>query len=196
MRIGIFGGTFNPPHEGHKKLALEFMSKLSLDLMMIIPTYLPPHKEAEKLASGQDRMNMCRICFEKLSPKIAISDIELERQGKSYTVDTLTQIKSKHPKSELFFLMGSDMLLTFDQWKSPDEILNLATVCAAPRDEKGANELKLYVERHYPQRKNRFIILDFLPVEVSSTQIRNEFVHGLQIDKEVESYIVERGLYC
>ncbi len=197
MRIGIFGGTFNPPHQGHKKLALEFMSRLSLELIMIIPTYTPPHKTAPDLASGEDRLNMCRLCFDE--DLFEVSDIELERKGKSYTVNTLQQIRQQHPDDELFFIMGSDMLLTFHQWREPEEILNLATVCAATREEGLTDALCRYVEENYSRRKDRFIILDFSPVEVSSTFIRNNPHIAAKedlISDKVEKYIFEKGLYC
>lgn len=194
MRIGIFGGTFNPPHQGHKKLALEFMSRLSLDLMMIIPTYTPPHKEAPDLASGEDRLNMCKICFGE--DYFEVSDIELQRKGKSYTVNTLQQIKEQHPEDDLFFIMGSDMLLTFHSWREPEEILNLATVCAATRENGLTQELRNYVDKKYPDRKSRFKIFDFIPVEVSSTQIRDSLTENDDlISPEVEKYILEKGLY-
>lgn len=196
MRIGIFGGTFNPPHQGHKKLALEFMSRLSLDFMMIIPTYTPPHKEASDLATGEDRLNMCRLCF--WEDCFSVSDIELRRKGKSYTVNTLKQIKELHPDDELFFIMGSDMLLSFHTWREPEEILNLASICAATREEGLTEELCSYVEEKYFHRKDRFTVFDFDPVEVSSTWIRNNPGEAMErelINDGVGNYIQERGLY-
>lgn len=195
MRIGIFGGTFNPPHQGHKKLALEFMSRLSLDLMMIIPTYTPPHKEAPDLATGEDRLNMCNLCFGE--DCFEVSNIELQRKGKSYTVNTLQQIKALYPDDDLFFIMGSDMLLSFHSWREPEEILNLATICAAAREEGLTAELCEYVKNRYSHRKDRFVILDFSPVEVSSTQLRENLLYADAdlISPEVENYIQERGLY-
>lgn len=196
MRIGIFGGTFNPPHQGHKKLALEFMSRLSLDLMLVIPTFTPPHKAAPDLASGEDRLNMCKLCF--YEDFFKVSDIELLRKGKSYTVSTLKELKELYPDDELFFIMGSDMLLTFHGWRDPEEILNLATVCAAAREDGMTAKLCEYVDDKYSHRKNRFIILDFSPVEVSSTQIRKNLEETADenlISGEVEKYIQERGLY-
>ncbi len=196
MRIGIFGGTFNPPHQGHKKLALEFKGRLSLDLMLIIPTYSPPHKDAPDLASGEDRLNMCRLCF--IENGFEVSDIELNRKGKSYTVNTLQEIKKQYPDDELFFIMGSDMLLTFHQWREPEKILDCAVICAAAREKGLTQTLRGYVDEYYPGRKDRFIVCDFSPVEVSSTQIREELVledcENL-LAPEVEKYIKERGLY-
>lgn len=196
MRIGIFGGTFNPPHQGHKKLALEFMSRLSLDLMLVIPTSIPPHKEAPDLAGGEDRLNMCRLCFSE--DYFKVSDIELLRKGKSYTVNTLQQIKGEYPEAELFFIMGSDMLLSFHSWREPEEILNLATVCAATREGGMTHRLLEYVGERYSHRKDRFVIMNFSPLEVSSTQVRENLSNSADddlISPEVEEYIKERGLY-
>ncbi|MBQ8228078.1 MAG: nicotinate-nucleotide adenylyltransferase [Clostridia bacterium] len=197
MRIGIFGGTFNPPHQGHKKLALEFMSRLSLDLMLVIPTYTPPHKAAPDLASGEDRLNMCKLCFSEDFFKV--SNIELLRKGKSYTVNTLQELKEQYPDDELFFIMGSDMLLTFHQWREPDKILDLATVCAATRENGLTKKLYEYVDKKYSHSEDRFKIFDFAPVEVSSTWIRNNPTKAMKnnlINDGVEKYILEKGLYC
>ena len=182
MKIGVFGGTFNPPHEGHKKLALEFMSRLSLDLLLIVPTYIPPHKLSDFLADGADRLEMCRLTFLPLGEKVSVSDMELRRHGKSYTVDTLRELKEKYPKDELLFLMGSD------------KILDIAVICAAPRDSSGVRELEEYVERHYPNRKDRFLIMDFSPIEISSTDVRDSFDEA-KVEKDVAAYIKKRGLY-
>lgn len=194
MKIGVFGGTFNPPHEGHKKLALEFMSRLSLDLLLIVPTYIPPHKLSDFLADGADRLEMCRLTFLPLGEKVSVSDMELRRHGKSYTVDTLRELKERYPKDELLFLMGSDMLLSFHKWRESDKILDFAVVCAAPRDSSGVRELEEYVERHYPNRKGRFLIMDFSPIEISSTEVRDSF-DETKVEKDVAAYIKKRGLY-
>ena len=90
--------------------------------------------------------------------------------------------------------MGSDMLLSFHKWRDPDKILDLAVVCAAPRDSSGVRELEEYVERHYPNRKDRFLIMDFSPIEISSTEVRDSF-DETKVEKDVAAYIKKRGLY-
>ncbi len=194
MRVGIFGGTFNPPHNGHKKLAREFAGRLSLDLLLIIPDYIPPHKSAENLAIEEDRLNMCRLCFD--DEIMLVSTIEIDRKGRSYTVSTLEQLKREYADDELFFLMGSDMLFSFHTWKEPERILDYAVVCAAERFDGETEKLKAYVDKFFSGRKDRFIIMDFDPVEVSSTEIRE----GIKYDsgylpEKVAAYIQERGLY-
>ncbi len=194
MRIGIFGGTFNPPHNGHKKLAREFAGRLSLDLLMIIPDYIPPHKSAESLASESDRLNMCRLCFE--DEKTIVSDIEIKRKGTSYTVNTLEQLKAQHENDELFFLMGSDMLLSFHTWREPQRILDMAVIVAAARLGGETQKLKNYVSEYFPDRADRFVIMDFTPLEISSTQIRSgtDFAQRY-LPESVKEYVRENGLY-
>lgn len=194
MRTGIFGGTFNPPHNGHKKLAREFAGRLSLDLLLIIPDYIPPHKSAENLAGEEDRLNMCRLCFD--DEIMRVSDIEIARKGRSYTVNTLEQLKEEYADDELFFLMGSDMLLSFHTWREPERILDYAVICAAERLDGETEKLKAYVDEYFPHRKDRFIIMDFDPVEISSTEIRNGKISESEfLPEKVAAYIKERGLY-
>ena len=192
MRIGIFGGTFNPPHSGHKKLALEFKGRLSLDLLLIIPTHIPPHKEPHQLAGDEDRMNMCRLCFDEKS--ILVSDIEIKRDGRSYTVDTLREIKKIYPDDEIYFLMGSDMLLSFHTWREPLEITSLAHICTASRHHDETKELENYIDRYFSDIKSRFTVFDFEPIDVSSTEIRAGKKFDL-LPEKVADYIKERGLY-
>ena len=194
MRIGIFGGTFNPPHNGHKKLAREFAGRLSLDLLLIVPDYIPPHKEASVLAGEEDRFNMCRLCFD--DSIMLVSDIEIKRKGRSYTVNTLEELKAKYPDDELYFLMGSDMLLSFHRWREPERILDYAVICAGERIDGETESLKAYVEEYFPHRKDRFVIMDFDPVEISSTKIRNDKLSDSSVlPEKVMAYIQERGLY-
>ncbi len=194
MRIGIFGGTFNPPHNGHKKLAREFAGRLSLDLLMIIPDYIPPHKSADSLAGEQDRLNMCRLCFD--DEIMTVSDMEIARGGRSYTVNTLEQLKAEHPDDELYFLMGSDMLLSFHTWREPERILDYAAVVAAARLDGETESLRKYVDDYFPHRKDRLVIMEFTPCEISSTQIRNgEVPYESALPEKVAAYINERGLY-
>ena len=192
-RLGIFGGTFNPPHIGHSRLAEHFVNELSLDRLLVIPTAQPPHKEAKELADSNDRINMCMLAF----PDALISDIEIARGGKSYTFDTLTEIRAQYPDDELFFIVGSDMLLSFDRWYKHEEILDMVTLCAADRQEEDS----LLKQHGVPEFFNgkRLVVSSLAPFEVSSTQIRElirngESTDGL-LDPAVRAYIDERGLY-
>lgn len=173
-RIGIFGGTFNPPHLGHQNLLTGFLSRLELDRVLVIPSAVPPHKAAPDLASGEDRMELCRRTFR--DPRVTFSRMELDRTGKSYTVDTLRAIKEEYgPDSELFFLVGDDMLLYFDHWREPDTILSLCTLVASVRsDRTDLTELEAYAEEQFPEQyeAGRFRFLFIPPFEASSTEIR------------------------
>lgn len=139
---------------------------------------------------------MCRLLFNE--PLFDVSDIEIKRGGKSYTVDTLTQIKKENPDAELFLLMGDDMLLSFNKWYKHEEILELATVVCACRTEKleELENMKDFV-KNVLKAENRVIICESVPFEISSTEIRDYLKDGINkgLSEEVYSYIVARGLY-
>ncbi|MBP3938619.1 MAG: nicotinate (nicotinamide) nucleotide adenylyltransferase [Clostridia bacterium] len=199
MRIGIFGGTFDPPHAGHKKYADEMKSKLSLDKLIVIPTATPPHKTRDSFSSAEDRLRMLNLLFAD-DAGVEISDMEIIRGGKSYTYETVTLLRGDYPDDELIFFIGSDMLFTFHQWVNPDVILDCVKICAVSRkDDIGEEKLEDYIEEYFPKDKERFITCDFDPIELSSTQIRKaicngESVEGL-IDEKVLKYIKEKELY-
>ena len=199
MRIGIFGGTFDPPHAGHKKYADEVRSKLSLDRLIVIPTAVPPHKMREDASSAQDRLNMLRLLFSDDSG-VQVSDMEITRGGKSYTYETVTLLREQYPDDELIFILGSDMLLSFHLWRNPDIILEKVRICAVTRSD-GLDEEKLaaYTNEYFPDKKDRFIICDFDPIELSSTEIRRRVKSGEPIAglvaPQVADYIKEKELY-
>ncbi len=192
MKIGIFGGTFNPPHKGHVRLANEAAERLGLDRMIIIPSCIPPHKIAGKLASGEDRLEMCRLAFE--GSLFEVSSTELDRGSKSYTVETLRELKKIYPQDELYFIIGSDMLKTFSQWYCWEEILSLAFICAASREKGFEPDLSAYTA----QQREKIILLDIEPFEVSSTQLRRIIAREAEthlLDEKVRQYIEANGLY-
>lgn len=198
MRIGIFGGTFDPPHLGHKKYAEEAMDKLSLDRLIVIPTFIPPHKSFDG-ASGEDRIEMTKMLFDG-AQKITVSALELDRKGKSYTCETVRLLREKFPEDDLIFLVGSDMLLSFHTWREPETILDCVKICAVSRSAAVDEEkMQSYVDAYFSERKNRFIICSFEPIELSSTQVRNSVKSGEPIEKmtgeRIEKYIKEKELY-
>lgn len=198
MRIGIFGGTFDPPHIGHRKYACEFIDRLALDKLIVIPTCIPPHKEYDGV-SGSDRLAMTKLLFTDID-KIDVSDMEIRRKGKSYTCDTVRALSEKYFGDELIFLMGSDMLLSFHTWREPLTILKYVKICAVSRESNITKEqLSEYVDRYFKEKADRFIICDFLPVEVSSTDVRISMENNQSskfITAEVLNYIKEKGLYA
>ena len=180
MRIGIFGGTFNPPHLGHRHLAEEIKEKAQLDKIIIIPACTPPHKASKELADSVHRMKMCELIFS--DDFYEISDIEIKRQGKSYTVDTVEQLKSLYPDDDLFLIIGADMLMSFDKWYRYEDILSDVKLCVSVRDDDvktadlcayAKNALKL------DSKKGEIIIADVEPCICSSTDVRLQLSRGL-----------------
>ncbi|MCD7821452.1 MAG: nicotinate-nicotinamide nucleotide adenylyltransferase, partial [Clostridiales bacterium] len=156
MKIGIYGGTFNPPHLGHMAAARDVSAALGLDELLLIPDRTPPHKELPAgSASPDQRLEMTRIAADRLSggaTKFAVSDVELGRTGRSYTADTLTQLREQYPEDELWLLMGTDMFLTLHTWYRPDVICQKAHIAAFGRaagDEARFAEQKARLERDY-----------------------------------------------
>ncbi len=196
MRTGIFGGSFDPPHRGHLFLVTELAGQLSLDRVIVIPAGTPPHKSERKLAPDHARIEMCGILF---SDKLfTVSDMEIKRTGKSYTVDTVRQLKNMYPDDEFFLFMGADMLLYFDKWFKWREISDMCTVCAAARDKKHPYaELRKYADETLVGAK--VVICPVKPIEVSSTEIRHAASNMASLSEympaELEEYIYRNGLY-
>ena len=201
MRIGVYGGSFNPIHAAHMALLETFAKHLRLDRALLVPAGIPPHKAAPDLASGEDRLAMCRAAARDFSVcPMDVTDMELRRAGKSYTADTLSALRAEYPGDELFFLMGEDMFLTVQNWRAPEKILALATVCAVPRTEDGFRRLI----RHSESLAARFspfssVILNAPFHDISSTEIRERVRAGTDaadlLPPGVYEYIERRGLY-
>lgn len=198
MKIGIFGGTFNPVHNGHFNCLVSVMNKMKFDKMIVLPDRIPPHKQAVSLASGEDRLNMCKLAFNGVQG-VECSDWELKQAGKSYTVLTLRHFKKKYPNDKLFFLMGSDMLLSFDKWYCYEEILSLATlVCVSRKSEDTCGKLAKCADKLMAVG-GEVVIVETEPIEISSSQIRDKIFKNLDytcyLNKNVVQYISERNLY-
>ncbi|MBQ7116850.1 MAG: nicotinate (nicotinamide) nucleotide adenylyltransferase [Clostridia bacterium] len=200
MRIGIFGGTFNPVHRGHKRLAEEMKNRAQLDRIIIMPTFTPPHKAGKELADSSHRLEMCRLMFTE--DCFTVSDLEIQRQGKSYTVDTLTALKEIYPDDELFLIIGSDMLLSFDRWYRYEDILSMATLCVASRlDSIFFEDLSRYASEALGLdcEKDEIILADIEPFECSSTEIREKLTEGKEVrnlvSDKVYDYIRLKLLY-
>lgn len=197
MKIGILGGTFNPIHISHVKLAEEYANKLGLDRMVLSPTSIPPHKSYKDLASGADRLAMCKLATAAY-PLFHVTDFEIKEKGKSYTYRTLRHLAEKYPGAELFLIMGGDMFMTVQDWRLPQEIFKTATLCAAQR-EKGELTL-LDIHKQILERQGaRCILIDMEAQPMSSTGIRETIASGGDpselLHPDVWSYIQERGLY-
>lgn len=195
-KIAIYGGTFNPIHNGHIHLARQFAQLLGLDKVILIPTRVPPHKQASNLAPAKDRLAMCSLAAS--DSIFEVSDMEIRRDGLSYTVDTLLELKRQCPESELYLITGEDMFVTVLNWYHAETICSLATICAAPRSTAGLDPLLRYA-RILEQNGAKTIIknIDYLPI--SSTMVRNTVKNGESISKlvppAVADYIVKNNLY-
>ncbi len=197
-RIGIYGGTFSPPHNGHLRAAKAFMEQMWLDILYVIPTAVPPHKEMEIPVDGTHRLEMCRLAFRDMEG-VYVSDMELRRGGRSYTVDTLRELSG--PDRRLFFLCGTDMLLTLDRWREPEEIFKLCYPVYIRRDnDRSLDEpiIQKIAEYHKKYGKVvRRIVSE--PLELSSHEIREAITMEKtlrdMVPASVEAYINEHNLY-
>lgn len=200
MKLGVYGGTFNPVHLGHLHILREFIRRLSLDRVLMIPTGVPPHKQAPDLAPGEDRVQMCRLAAREIrEAEIIVSEAEISRTGKSFTADTLMEIHREHREDQLFFLMGEDMFLTLHKWYHPEEICRLAVLCASPRSTDGMEKMGLQaaaLEKSFGARC-RLEDIPYLPD--SSTQVRALAREGKDISslvpEAVARYIEEHQIY-
>lgn len=200
MRLGVYGGTFNPIHLGHVHILKEFIRRLELEKVLLIPAGIPPHKAAPDLVDAQDRLLMCGLAAKGISEvPVEVSSVEIDRAGKSYTADTLSLLHGQNPADELCLLMGEDMFLTVHQWVRPAEICKLAVLCVSPRSEDGMKRLLLQKQRLEAEFAARCKIEDIPYVPVSSTEIRErirqrrDFSH--LVPPEVGEYIAAHGLY-
>ncbi len=191
-KTGIFGGAFNPVHEGHVRLAEEAVKQLKLRKLLIIPTFDSPHKET-KLAPFDDRAEMCRRAFGHISGA-EVSDIERELGGKSFTINTIRELKARNPDDRYFLLIGGDMLFSFDKWYKYESILKEAKVCAVARDNDSLVDMM-----EFANEMGRVKVLPTKAVEISSTEIRECIKSGADISGLVPSavaeYIAEKKLY-
>lgn len=198
MKTGIFGGTFNPVHKGHIMLAEYCMESVGLDRIIMIPTAVPPHKISKNLASENDRLNMCKLAC-RGKENFFVSDIEIKRQGKSYTYETLTQLKEIYPDDHLYTIMGADMFLTLDRWKNPKIIFEKSSIITIPRDEENKLELENFYNKVLKAMGASSIILPNPVMSVSSTFIRENLDNfnliSDMLDKGVYDYIIKNNLY-
>lgn len=197
-RIGILGGTFNPIHNGHIQMAEYSHKAAELDEVILMPTFVPPHKESTNLVSCEHRLNMCRLACLNL-PYAEVSDFEIKLEGKSYTYRTLELLKSQNKNDEFFFIVGADMFLSMQNWKNPEIIFELATVIAIPRDKDSVSQLSNHYENVLKKMGAKAIVLKDSVLTVSSTYIRDNIDNqsALQslIDSRVYNYIKENNLY-
>ena len=191
MRIGVFGGTFDPPHVGHLLLASDARDALALDRLIFVPALTQPFKaDSPPQGTPDDRLEMLRLAVSD-DAQYVVDDTELRRKGLSYTVDTLEHLAARFPGAKLFLLLGEDNMKSFAKWKNPDRIRQLATLALMRRGDKDPADR--------PKPEEGVVILSTRRVDVSSTEVRERLRAGKSIKgfvpEGVERFIEARGLY-
>lgn len=198
MSIAVFGGSFDPVHNGHVRLAENVLNKgISADRVIIVPAYVSPFKQdGKRYADGFHRLNMCRAAFAHIS-NAEVSDYELHCEGISYTVSTLRHFHSIFPDEKLYFIVGSDSLRTLPTWKNFPEIMRLCTIAAAARSEEDRLNIRKFAEDVLPY--GEVVTVDCEPFEISSTEIRRLIGEGKDfspyVPGAVAKYIRDNRLY-
>ena len=212
VRLGIFGGTFDPPHVGHLLAASDAFDHLALDRLVFVPAAVQPLKAGRQAAApALHRVAMVRLTTDR-DPRFATDSVEVDREGLSYTVETLRGFRDRFPLSERYFLVGADVLSSFAQWREPQEVLALATLAVLTRDERAsdaegespagstlAGDGRVDERRLASQVSARSVLVPTRRIDVSSTEIRDRVrcgkpVRGFVTDAVAE-YISSHGLY-
>lgn len=200
MRIAVFGGSFDPVHIEHTRLAQAAIERLGLDKLFVMPAHRPPHKPNKILSSDPDRLETCRLAFAHI-PKVEISDYEISQGGTSYTYLTCGHFRELYPDAEIFWLVGTDMLRDFPTWRQPEAILENVELAVCGRNEDGAGE---WIEREqaafYARFSKRFVTVGYNGADVSSTRLRVLAGAGESLEKYVPekaaAYIRAKRLYA
>ncbi|MFI3114934.1 MAG: nicotinate (nicotinamide) nucleotide adenylyltransferase [Clostridia bacterium] len=192
MKIGIFGGTFNPPHLGHKNILETSIEKLNLDLVLVIPNNIPPHKEIPKNSpTTKNRFEMCEIMCDEIE-KTMVSSIEIKNGGTSYMVETLEKLRKKYPFDEFFLIIGTDSFDIFEKWYRFESIFKLSTLVVLERNHLNQNLVQK--EKLAEKYNAKILLLESEIIEISSTEIRkDENLHLLQ--PKILEYIEKNNLY-
>jgi len=198
MRIAIYGGSFNPPHIGHAEAARAAYKALKPDKFLVIPTNTPPHKELEANSpSPEQRLEFCRLAFGDI-PGVEVSDMELRREGKSYTADTVDALLEQYPGAELCIVMGTDMFLSFRSWYRWQHMLETCTLAVLSREDFDRREIESFKAELETENGAKVILIPHLPLPMSSTEIRERLRRGLGSDdlcQGVYECIIRNGYY-
>lgn len=198
MRIAIYGGSFNPPHLGHVKAAATVRELLEPDRFLIIPTNIPPHKEmAPGSPSPEQRMELCRCAFGDI-PGAELSDMEIKREGCSYSADTVSILRQMYPEDELYLVIGSDMFLSFCQWYKFQYLLENCVLAVLSREEDDRRELESFKAELEEEYSARVMLLSYEPLPMCSEDVRDRLRLGLGSDmlpEAVYSEIIRRRYY-
>ncbi len=196
MRIGILGGTFNPPHFGHLICAQEAYVALELDAVTFMPARVPPHKPVDDEPGPEHRYELSRLAVDG-DERMTVSDLEIRRDGTSYTIDTLHQLRTQDPDSELFLIVGGDVAAGLPRWREPERVLDVATLAVAKRGGTPRAEVKAALADLAGAERARFFPMP--RIEISSTEVRRRVAVGEPIrylvPDAVAGYIEREGLY-
>ncbi|MGM0366949.1 MAG: nicotinate-nucleotide adenylyltransferase [Actinomycetota bacterium] len=201
-KVGIMGGTFNPIHHGHLVTAQEALSQFNLDLVIFIPASNPPHKTSGPIASTEDRYLMTVIATAS-NNDFFVSRIEIDREGKSYTIDTVRELRKIYGKEvSLYFITGADAILEILTWKDTEEIISLTKFIAATRPGYNLAKIEDLKAKLFNSRRegdDKIFIMEIPALAISSTDIRNRVKQKRPIDylvpEEISHYIIKHGLY-
>lgn len=198
MKIAIFGGSFDPVHTEHVRLAKAAIEELGLDKLFVMPAYAPPHKRGKVLSADEDRLQLCRFSFREVK-QVTVSDYEIEKKGTSYTYLTCRHFREKYPSDEIFWIVGTDMLRDFPTWKHPEDILANATLAVCGRTEQ-KEWAKAEQEKFKTLFGKEFRAFTYNGADVSSTKIRVMAGAGMRltpfVDEKVEEYIFKKAMYA
>jgi nicotinate-nucleotide adenylyltransferase len=195
-RVGILGGTFNPPHVGHVVCAREARDQLGLDCVLLMPVFAPPHKPMPDEPGTEHRLALCRLAVEG-ERGLQVSALEIERGGPSYTVDTLRELDATRPEDELTWIAGGDMAASLPSWREPEVVLSLARFAVAERE--GADRERIERALGSLAGRESVVFFDMPRIDVSSSMVRARVAAGRPIEdlvpEAVARYIAEHGLY-
>lgn len=193
-KIVVFGGTFNPIHIGHEEIIKEISRFDDVDKVLLIPTKIPPHKDTDFLASELHRINMCNIIASRYN-NVEVSDIEIKRQGRSYTIDTINLLKKVYPTHKIAITIGADMLTTFHLWKDYEKLLSEVSVFAFGRTTVSNSNFLTAVDKLINLGADIRVINKEIS-DVSSTEIRNSLKANFKLlDNEIYNYILDNNVY-
>lgn len=196
MKIAIYGGSFNPVHNEHINIVRAAKNSLGLDRIIVIPTFISPHKKGVLCARARDRLQMCRLAFNDIEG-VEVSDYEIKRGGVSYSYVTCRHFKKLYPSDELYFIIGADMLESFHLWREPEEVLKCVTLAVCARE--NGETLKTHIKAFNSRFKKEIVQIDYVGAAVSSTKIRARAALEEDISKyvpnSVKRHIVGGELY-
>jgi nicotinate-nucleotide adenylyltransferase len=197
-RVGLLGGTFNPPHIGHLVCAQEAWAQLGLDRVLLLPVHAPPHKAAPGDPGVEHRVALCEAAVAG-DDRLGVSRAEADVPGRSYTVDTLNRLHDARPEDQLTFIVGGDMAASLPEWREPGTILERCTLGVAARDGVGREHILERLERELPGAADHVRFFDMPRIDISSTLIRRRAAAGLPlrylVPDGVAGYIEREGLY-